>query len=140
MMLVLDTNVISEAMRPRPDAAVVAWLDAQPTESLWTTAITVLELQFGIEILPEGKRKRELQSSFDDSLKEDFRGRIFPFDTMAARNAGRLAGELRKQGRELEIRDLQIAGIVAAQHASLVTRNVKDFRDMGIPVINPWSQ
>ncbi|MEX1026884.1 MAG: type II toxin-antitoxin system VapC family toxin [Candidatus Paceibacterota bacterium] len=90
--------------------------------------------------LPEGKRKRELQSSFEDSLKEDFHGRIFPFDTSAARSAGRLAGKLRKQGRELEIRDLQIAGIVAAQHASLVTRNVKDFRDMGISVINPWPQ
>lgn len=138
-MLVLDTNVISEPMRQRPDEGVLAWLDAQARQSTWLTAVTVFELKAGIERLAAGKRKRQLALSLEAVLTEEFEGRILAFDKNAAIVAGELAEQVRRQGAQVEIRDLQIAAIAATHHAILATRNERDFLHTGITVINPWS-
>jgi predicted nucleic acid-binding protein len=139
-MLVFDTNVISELMRKRPDPGVVAWVDAQSSHAIWTTAVSVMEICIGIEFLPDGKRKLALRKGFDVALLEVFDRRILTFDVVAARVAALLAEQRRRAGQSCEIRDLQIAGIVSARKATLVTRNVKDFYGMGIKLIDPWDQ
>lgn len=138
-MLILDTNVISEPMRQRPDEGVLAWIDAQARQSTWLTAVTVFELKAGIERLSVGKRKRQLSKSLEVVLTEEFEGRILAFDKNAAIVAGELSEQVRKQGAEVEIRDLQIAAIAATHHAILATRNERDFRHTGITIVNPWS-
>ena len=138
-MILLDTNVISAFMRPAPDPAVVSWLDTQPLESLWTTSVTVYEIRFGLEILPRGRRRQEMEEAFVKSLEEDFGGRVISFDESAAQAAGRLAAGRRLLGRTIEIRDAQIAGIAAAHKASIATRNIRHFEDLGLELINPWS-
>ena len=139
-MLVFDTNVMSELMRQRPDPGVVAWIDAQASQTIWTTTISVLEICTGIEFLPDGKRKLALRKGFEVALLEVFDRRILTFDVMAARVAALIAEQRRQAGKSCEIRDLQIAGIVSARKATLVTRNVKDFYGMGIKLIDPWDQ
>jgi toxin FitB len=138
-MIVLDTNVLSALMRQEPDAGVVAWLDRLPPESIWTTAITVFEIRFGLQILESGRRRQSLERAFAAALAEDFDGRVLPFDEPAAEAAGRIAAERRRAGRTIEIRDVQIAGITAARKASLATRNTRHFEDLGLSLIDPWS-
>ncbi|HEV7237619.1 MAG TPA: type II toxin-antitoxin system VapC family toxin [Thermoanaerobaculia bacterium] len=138
-MILLDTNVISALMQREADPAVVAWLDAQPPESIWTTSITVFEVRFGLELLASGRRRRLLEEAFNKSLEEDFEGRVVPFDESAAHSAGRIAAEQRRLGRGLEIRDVQIAGIAAARKAAIATRNVRHFDGLGPELIDPWS-
>jgi toxin FitB len=138
-VIILDTNVLSAAMRRDSDAAVIAWLDAQPSESIWTTAVTVLEIRFGIEILAGGRRRQELEEAFAKALEEDFDGRVLPFDQAAAQAAGVIAASQRRTGRPVEIRDVQIAGIAAARQAALATRNIRHFEGTGIALIDPWS-
>ena len=139
-MILLDTNVISALMQREADPAVVAWLDSQPPESIWTTSITVFEIRFGLEILATGKRRRLLEDAFSDMLAEDFEGRVVPFDESSAQWAGRLAAERRRAGRTIEIRDAQIAGIAVARKAAIATRNVRHFEDLGPELIDPWSR
>ena len=138
-MTVLDTNVLSEIMQRECDLAVVAWLDRQPPESLWTTAVTVFEIRFGLELLPPGRRRRQLETAFERAVQEDFEGRILSFDRDAAVEAGRRGAQSRLAGKPLDIRDLQIAGIAAARRATLATRNGRHFQDLGIKIINPWT-
>jgi toxin FitB len=138
-MIVLDTNVLSALMRQEPDAGVVAWLDRLPPESIRTTAITVFEIRFGLQILESGRRRQSLERAFAAALAEDFDGRVLPFDEPAAEAAGRIAAERRRAGRTIEIRDVQIAGITAARKASLATRNTRHFEDLGLSLIDPWS-
>lgn len=138
-MILLDTNVLSALMQSEIDPAVVAWLDSQPPESIWTTSITVFEVRFGLEILASGRRRRLLEEAFGKMLEEDFEGRVVPFDEGAAQAAGRIAAERRRLGRSIEIRDLQIAGIAAARKASIATRNVRHFQGLGPELIDPWS-
>lgn len=137
-MLIFDTNVISETMRLLPDPGVIAWIDAYPPAEIWTTAVTVFEILAGIERMDDGKRKRNLRKMFDESLSEDFKGRICDFDYSAANSSAVMAAQLYRGGHGVEIRDLQIAGIVHARKATLVTRNVKDFEHTGIRLLNPW--
>lgn len=139
-MILLDTNVISAFIRPEPDRAVLAWLDSQPAESMWTTAISVYELRFGIEILATGRRRRELEEALSQALEEDFDGRVVPFDEPAAQAAGRVGATRRLAGRTVEIRDLQIAGIALARKATIATRNVRHFDGLGVALINPWAE
>lgn len=139
-MLVFDTNVISETMRRGPNPGIIGWIDRQPADSFWTTSVTVFEILVGIERMDEGKRKRNLREMFEASLVEDFNGRILDFDTPAASAAATIANHLYGIGQAVEIRDLQIAGIVHARKATLVTRNVKDFQHSGIKLINPWEE
>jgi len=138
-VILLDTNVISALMQREADPVVVAWLDAQPPESIWTTSITVFEVRFGLELLESGRRRRSLEEAFNKSLEEDFEGRVVPFDESAAQAAVRIAAEQRRLGRGLEIRDVQIAGIAAARKATIATRNVRHFEGLGPELIDPWS-
>ena len=138
-MILLDTNVLSALMQREVDSVVVAWLDSQPPESIWTTSVTVFEIRFGLEILASGRRRRSLEEAFERMLKEDFEGRIVPFDETAAQAAARIAGERRRLRRPIEIRDLQIAGIAAARKAAIATRNVRHFEGLGPELIDPWS-
>lgn len=137
-MIVLDTNVLSALMQAKPEPRVVAWLDAQPGESIWTTAVTVFEIRFGLCAMARGKKQKALQEAFDLAIEHDFEGRVLDFDVPAANEAATLASRLRAAGRPVEIRDAQIAGIVLARRASLATRNVRHFEDTGVPILNPW--
>jgi predicted nucleic acid-binding protein len=125
-------------MHQTPDPRVVAWLDRQPRTSIWTTAITVLEVRFGLQILPGGKRRTALLQSFEGLLGTIGR-RVAPFDAAAARQAGDLMASRQKQGRRGELRDTMIAGIAIARHATLATRNTGHFEDIPVPLIDPWS-
>ncbi len=138
-MIVLDTNVLSALMRREADPVVVAWLDTQPPESIWTTAITVFEIRFGLEILTNGRHRRSLQDAFAKALDQDFDGRVLPFDQTAAEAAAAIAAEQRRAGRPVEIRDVEIAGIAAARKATLATRNTRHFEGTGIALVDPWS-
>lgn len=138
-MILLDTNVISALMRREPEAAVVAWLDEQPAESVWTTSITVFEVQAGLELLEPGRRRRQLEDGFAQLLADDLDGRVQSFDQPAAAAAGHIAADLQRVGRTLEIGDVQIAGITAVRKGTLATRNVRHFEGIGIDLVNPWA-
>lgn len=138
-MIVLDTNVLSALMRQEANPLVVEWLDRQPSQSIWVTAVTVFEVHFGLELLEPGRRRRQLESEFARALKEDFEGRILPFEQSAASAAALIAAHRRGAGRPIEIRDVQIAGIVAARRATLATRNTRHFADLGVALIDPWT-
>jgi predicted nucleic acid-binding protein len=138
-MIILDTNVISALMRQETDPIVVRWLDNQPVESLWITAVTVFEVYFGLELLAHGRRRKQLEGAFARALEEDFEGRILPFEQNAAREAAFVAARRRRGGRSLEIRDAQIAGIASARRATLATRNTRHVADLGIALVDPWA-
>jgi toxin FitB len=138
-VIVLDTNVLSALMRRDVDPVVVAWLDDQPAESIWTTAVTVFEIRFGLEILADGRRRRQLEEAFDRALEDDFEGRVLGFEQSAALEAASIAARRRQAGQPIEIRDAQIGGIVAARRATLATRNTRHFRDLGIAMVDPWA-
>jgi len=137
-MIVLDTNVISELMRPAPEPAVISWLDRQPTASIWTTSICAFEVRLGLRLMAEGRRRRELESRFEAVLQEDLGGRVLELDTPAAFAAADLAGQNQPQGLNVDLRDLLIAGTVSARRGTLATRNVKHFQHTGIELVNPW--
>jgi predicted nucleic acid-binding protein len=138
-VIILDTNVISALMRREVDPNVVAWLDRQPPEEVWITAVSVFEVQFGLELLVPGRRRRRLEDAFTRALEEDFEGRVLPFEQSAARQAALIAAGQRRSGRPVEIRHIQIAGIVATRRAALATRNTRHFADLGIALIDPWT-
>jgi predicted nucleic acid-binding protein len=137
-MIVLDTHVLSAVMRAEPDRAVVRWLDGLAPESIWTTSITLFEVQFGIYVLPDGERKIALQNAFHQAVYVDMQGRILDFDATAASAAGAIAARQRALGRPVDMRDAQIAGIIAARRATLATRNVRHFADTGLALVDPW--
>lgn len=136
-MIALDTNVLSALMREVPDPKVVAWLDRQPRVSVWTSSVTILEIRFGLQILPGGKRKSALVQAFEEVL-ETIEHRVLPFDIAAAEQAGELMALRHKRGRPGDLRDTMIAGIALAQNATLATRNTAHFDDISVPVVNPW--
>ena len=138
-MIVLDTNVVSALMRREPEPVVVEWLNGLPPESIWTTSVTVFEVRLGLELLAEGKRRRQLEESFSRMLEEDLEGRVLSFDQAAAQAAGRIAAERRRAGRTVEIRDVQIAGIVSMRKATLATHNTRHFEGCGLVLVDPWS-
>ena len=137
-MIILDTNVLSALMRTAPEAAVVAWLDRQPAESVWITSITLFEARLGLALLPKGRRRQMLEAAFARLLKEDLENRVLDFDSAAATEAASLAAERQKAGRPVDMRDTQIAGIALARRATLATRNVRHFGDLKVRVVNPW--
>lgn len=137
-MIVLDTNVLSELMRSRPDAAVLDWLDRQASQSVWITSITLFECRFGLTLLPDGRRRNMLEAAFADLLSQDLEDRVLPFDADAAAQAASLAAARQRAGRPVDIRDTQIAGIAQACRATLATRNVRHFEGLSVPVVNPW--
>jgi predicted nucleic acid-binding protein len=137
-VIILDTDVLSALMRTKPDTAVVAWLDQQPVQSIWITSITLFEARFGIALLAQGRRRREIEKAFVQVLLEDLEGRVLEVDQPAAERAAALAAERQRVGRTIDFRDTLIAGIVLARRATLATHHRKDFEDLSVPVINPW--
>ncbi|HXB73131.1 MAG TPA: type II toxin-antitoxin system VapC family toxin [Candidatus Acidoferrales bacterium] len=137
-MTILDTNVLSALMLQTPDPVVVAWLDHQPRTSIWTTSVTVLEVRFGLQIMPAGKRRSSLVLAFEEVLNK-MGHRVVPFDVAAARQAGDLMASRHKKRRPGDLRDTMIAGIVLARNAALATRNTAQFDDLSVPLIDPWS-
>ena len=137
-MIILDTNVLSALMRIRPDAEVAAWLDQQPAESVWITAVTVFEARFSIALLAPGRRRQESEKAFTKMLSEDLEGRVLDFDQASAERAATLAAVRQRSGRPVDFRDIQIASIALARHGTHATRNTKHFEDLSVPVINPW--
>ncbi len=137
-MIALDTNVLSALMRTQPDAAVVEWLDGQPAESIWTTAVTVFEIRTGIDLLVPSRRRRRLEAAFERLITEKLDGRVLSFDTAAADAAGALAARQQRAGRTVEVRDAQIAGISLARRATLATGNLRHFTDLGLRLVDPW--
>ena len=137
-MLVLDTNVVSELMRERPNPEVLRWVDDQPTGNLFVTSVTEAEIRTGIAILPEGERRRGLAAAAERLFSVLFSERILPFDSDAARTYAILAAERRVAGRPISQADCQIAAIARCRGMSVVTRNVHDFEESGFEVINPW--
>jgi predicted nucleic acid-binding protein len=138
-VILLDTNVLSALMQARPDPIVVAWLDAQAPESVWTTALSVFEIRFGIELLAPSRRRKTLAEAFDGMLREDLNGRVAPFDFEAAEAAAELAARRQRRGRPVDLRDIQIAGIALARRAALATRNVRHFDGLNVSVVSPWA-
>jgi len=137
-MIILDTNVISELMKVEPEPNVLKWGNAQKATNLAITTIAIAEIQRGIKRLPKGKKGKVLQNNFLEFIKKAFIGRILPFDEQAAYLYGEVVSEREKAGFNTDAIDLMIAAIVKNHGATISTRNVKDFKDCGIKVINPW--
>lgn len=137
-MIILDTNVLSALMRIAPEAQIVRWLDLQPAESIWITAITLFETRLGLALLPKGRRRQLLELAFDRLLEDDLESRVLDFDSAAATEAAALAAARQRAGRTVDMRDTQIAGIALARRATLATRNVRHFQDLSVTVIDPW--
>jgi predicted nucleic acid-binding protein len=135
---ILDTNVLSELMRPKPSARVVAWIAKQPARDLFTTAITEAEIFYGIQLLSQGKRQEGLLAAAEAMFAEDFAGRVFGFEGDAARVFAQIAARRRTLGRPISHADAQIASIARVQRAKLATRNLADFEGCGVEVVDPW--
>jgi predicted nucleic acid-binding protein len=136
-VIVLDTNVVSELMRPSVAAPVRDWLASQPTASLWTTAITVAEIRYGLERLASGQRKDRLIGAADDIFAA-FSEFVLPFDAHAAARYAVIVADRERSGQPIDGFDAQIAAICRGRGAALATRNVKHFSDTGIEIIDPW--
>lgn len=138
-MILLDTNVVSEPMRPKPEPTVLAWLDAQTAESLYLSTVSLAELLLGIESLPAGKRRRALGARLDEQIVVLFGERIVPFDLGACEMFARIVMRARRYGHPIAVADAQIAAIAASRQFSVATRDEAPFQAAGIPVINPWT-
>ncbi len=139
-MTVLDTKIISEVMRRAPAPAVVGWLDRQATEELHVTAVTIAEIAYGLRVLPDGARRRDLSQRFAVFLARGFEGRVLSFDRSAADEYAEIMGRRREVGRPMSVLDGQIAAIARCHGMRLATRNVRDFDGCGIEVVNPFDQ
>jgi toxin FitB len=137
-VIVLDTNVISELARHVPDPGVLYWLDSLDVSEVATTAITAAELRYGVARLPDGRRKRELATVICGILTEDFHGRVLPFDERASVRYADIVTGREQIGRPIGVADAQIAAICRDLGATLATRNVLDFEEAGIELVNPW--
>ena len=138
--MVLDTNVLSELMRPQPDARVVAWFDRNAEAAFFITAITRAEILLGIDLLPSGRRKEALAEASRQMFDQEFAGRSLPFDDQAAEIYARVVADRTRAGLPISTEDAQIAAICLKQGLPLVTRNVKDFYNIaGLRLIDPWS-
>lgn len=137
-MIVLDTNVLSELVRPEPARSVLRWLAAQPVAQLFITTISEAEILYGLALLPRGRRRTLLESAARQMFAEDFADRLLPFDSAAAREFAAIAAARRRQGRSIAMLDAEIAAIARAQGARLATRNLGHFDDCGIDLIDPW--
>ncbi len=138
-MIILDTNVLSELMRPKPSSRVVTWVAKQPAAEIFTTSITEAEIFYGIELLTKGKRREGLLAAAEAVFAEDLAGRIFGFESDAARVFSKIAAHRRALGRPISQADAQIAAIAQVRGAKLATRNVADFDDCGLDVLDPWN-
>jgi toxin FitB len=138
LMIIVDTNVISERLRPKPDENVLGWYRATSQHDMWTTTITAAELRAGAAVLPQGKRRAELESVIADTINDFFIYHLLSFDKAASEAYGAVIESRRKDGSPIQVPDAQIAAICISEKAMLATRNTKDFEGLGITLINPW--
>lgn len=138
-MIIVDTNVISELMRASPAIKVIKWLDQQNITDLYITTITIAEISYGLNALPSGRRRQELENNFNKAIHHAFSHRILQFTESAALNYGKLMANRKKLGRPLSVLDGQIAAIAFTQNATLATRNIKDFSDCELDLANPFA-
>lgn len=139
-MYILDANVISELMRPQASQFVVSWIDKQPIRDLYITAITESELRFGVATMPAGKRRDKLEDLMESILEGDFSSRVLPFDTHATREYADIAALCRSVGHAISGIDCQIGAIALSLDMTVVTRNVRDFANIGVRLIDPWEE
>ncbi|HKR97906.1 MAG TPA: type II toxin-antitoxin system VapC family toxin [Candidatus Dormibacteraeota bacterium] len=139
-MIILDTNVLSELARRRPDTAVLAWLDHQDATDVATTSVTLAELLYGVERLPRGRRRDRIAAVVDSLVSDDLGGRVHPFGTDSARHYAVIVAARERMGRPISALDAQIASICRSHEASIATRNVRDFSDTGVEIIDPWAR
>jgi predicted nucleic acid-binding protein len=139
-MFVLDTNVLSELMNPAGEKSVVEWADNVKKAELFTTAINQAEVLFGLAVMPKGRKRSNRIECADAMFKEDFGGRILPFDEHAAVQFAEIAAMRQQAGQRIDAVDAQIAAIARAHGMAIVARNVKHFENCGIAVIDPWSR
>ena len=139
-MIVLDTNVISELMRREPDPRVMAWVAEQPMAGVFTTTLTQAEIFYGLALLPAGRRRDDLLAAARPMFDVDLAGRVLPLDTEATSAYPAIAAGRKQDGKPISQIDAQIAAIVRSRGARLATRNVRDFADCGITVVDPWGQ
>ena len=138
-MILLDTNVLSELMRPNPNDGVVQWIDAFPDEDIWISAVTVGEIRLGLALLPEGRRKQILTDLAEQMFKEEFSEKCLPFDYQAAGEYAKIVSSRSRQGRPITVEDAQIAAIAITADLALATRNTKDFQGLEeLKLVNPW--
>jgi predicted nucleic acid-binding protein len=137
-MIVLDTNVLSELMRSQPDESVWQWIGKRQATTLFITALTQAEILYGLEILSEGRRRNVLTEAAESMFDLDFAGGILPFDSNAAKQFAAIATRRRTLGRPISQIDAQIAAITSFHNATLATRNVSNFEECGITIVNPW--
>ena len=137
-MIVLDTDVVSEAMRPVPSSQVLQWLAAQPVSELCTTAVTEAEVFSGIARMPEGRRRREFQERAELMFREYFDRGVLAFDSQSARQFAVVVATRFGKGRPIKYLDAQIAAITSLHGATLATRNTAEFEDCGVRLVNPW--
>ena len=138
-MIILDTNVLSETLRPAPSTRVLEWMRSEPAAALFTTAITESEMLYGVALLPEGARRQSLKSVVDLIFAKDLAGRVLPFDSAAAREFADVAASRRRAGRPISEADARIAAIARSRGAALATRNVGDFAGCKLELIDPWA-
>lgn len=138
-MILLDTNIVSELMRPMPNPKVVFWLDEQPETDIWISAVTLSEILLGLALLPDGKRKWALVGAASQMFENDFAMRCLPFDCEAADAYALIVSQRNRKGRQISVEDAQIAAIALTADLTLATRNVKDFFGIEkLQIINPW--
>lgn len=138
-MILLDTNVLSALMHPESSEQISRWLDRQPRSSVWTSSVTLMEIRYGLMIMPLGRRREILEREMENVLRKDIEGRIAHFDATAAEEAAELMALRKQRGRPGELRDTMIAGIALATRATLATRNTAHFADLSVAVVNPWT-
>jgi toxin FitB len=138
-MIILDTNIVSETLRPTPWTRVLEWMRSEPAAALFTTAITESELLYGVALLPEGRRRQSLEPVIDLIFAEDLAGRVLPFDSAAAREFADIAASRRRAGRPISEADARVAAIARSRGAALATRNVEDFAGCRLELIDPWA-
>lgn len=139
MRYLLDTNVVSEGMKPFPDSAVANWILNVDEELLALSVVTIAEIRSGIVRLPAGKRRQALESWLDEGVRDRFRGRILGIDEAVAETCGRLLGQHHLTLHVRRIMDIWLAAIALTHGLTLVTRNVKDFQELGVRLVNPWN-
>jgi len=138
-MIILDTNVLSETLRPAPSTRVLEWMGSEPASALFTTTITESEMLYGVALLPEGARRQSLKSVVDLIFEQDLAGRVLPFDSAAAHEFADIAASRRRAGRPISEADARIAAIARSRGAALATRNVGDFAGCKLELIDPWA-
>jgi toxin FitB len=137
-MILIDTNIISEMMKPAPDPKVISWIDQQDIMHLYISTITIAELAYGINVLPAGNRRNYLEKAFNSVVREAFEYRIFTFDEVAAHHYGMIMSQRKNIGKPMSMADGQIAAIAHAHNCTLATRNINDFSDSKLDLINPF--